>query len=177
MEALRVLQRAAPDRVGIYNLENADGVPIYVHAKVCVVDDIWFTCGSDNLSRRSWTSDSELTCAVVDSTTVGPNDDARMLAREFRLDVWAEHLGLTGDDRADPALNDPVEGFERWRRCADELDAWHASGERGARPPGQIRRHQPQPVSRLEALWARPLYRLIYDPDGQPRKHRREKRF
>lgn len=177
LEALRVLQRAAPDRVGIYNLENADGVPIYVHAKVCVVDDIWFTCGSDNLSRRSWTSDSELTCAVVDSTTVGPNDDARMLAREFRLDVWAEHLGLTGDDRADPALNDPVEGFERWRRCADELDAWHASGERGARPPGQIRPHQPQPVSRLEALWARPLYRLIYDPDGRPRKHRREKRF
>ncbi len=65
LQALDALRAVAPDRVAVYDLENADGVPIYVHAKVCVVDDEWFTCGSDNFNRRSWTNDSELTCAVV----------------------------------------------------------------------------------------------------------------
>ena len=58
----------APDRVGVFDLENTSGTPIYVHAKVCVVDDVWMTCGSDNFNRRSWTNDSELTCAVIDPT-------------------------------------------------------------------------------------------------------------
>ena len=50
----------------MFDLENDAGTPIYVHAKVCVVDDHWMTIGSDNLNLRSWTHDSELTCAVVD---------------------------------------------------------------------------------------------------------------
>ena len=33
-----MLQRTAPQRVGVYNLENSAGAPIYVHAKICVVD-------------------------------------------------------------------------------------------------------------------------------------------
>ena len=55
---------AAPDRVAVFDLENAQGIPIYVHAKVCVIDDVWMMVGSDNLNRRSWTNDSELSCAV-----------------------------------------------------------------------------------------------------------------
>ena len=42
------------------------GIPIYVHAKLCIVDDEWAKVGSDNVNRRSWTHDSELACAVVD---------------------------------------------------------------------------------------------------------------
>ena len=42
--------------------------PVYVHAKVCVVDDVWACVGSDNFNRRSWTHDSELSCAVLDDT-------------------------------------------------------------------------------------------------------------
>lgn len=182
LQAMRLLQRAAPDRVGIYDLENADGVPIYVHAKICVVDDVWLTCGSDNFNRRSWTNDSELTCAVIDTTldereprdVSGSGDGARRLARDLRLEVWSEHLGL---DRDDPALLDPVAAFDRWRRTASDLDAWHAGDRQGPRPPGQIRRHEPEPVSRLQALWAGPLYRLVYDPDGRPRRLRRQGRF
>ena len=30
------------------------------------MDDIWMAVGSDNFNLRSWTNDSELTCAVVD---------------------------------------------------------------------------------------------------------------
>lgn len=66
IEAVDQLRRTAPERVAIYDLENEDSVPIYLHAKVCVIDDVWFACGSSNLNRRSWTTDSELTCAVLD---------------------------------------------------------------------------------------------------------------
>ena len=79
-------RRRAATRFAMYDLENAAGTPVYVHAKVCVVDDEWMTCGSDNLNLRSWTHDSEVTCAVVDP-------DGR-LPRELRSTLWAEHLGL-----------------------------------------------------------------------------------
>ena len=32
----------------------------------CVIDDVWMIVGSDNLNLRSWTNDSELSCAVID---------------------------------------------------------------------------------------------------------------
>lgn len=160
LQALELLRSVAPDRVGVYNLENAVGTPIYVHAKVCVVDDEWLTCGSDNFNRRSWTNDSELTCAVVGDG----------LARSVRAELWAEHLG------SEPDL-DPVEGFEQWQAAAAALDAWHDGGETGPRPAGQIRRHEPVPVGRLAKLWARPLYDYVYDPDGRPRRLRRGNEF
>jgi phosphatidylserine/phosphatidylglycerophosphate/cardiolipin synthase-like enzyme len=182
LHAMRLLQQTAPDRVGIYDLENTDGVPIYVHAKICIVDDVWFTCGSDNFNRRSWTTDSELTCAVVDATLddrephdlTSFGDGARRLARDLRLEAWSEHLGLSGDD---PRLVDPTSAFDLWRRSAEHLDAWHANGRRGARPPGQVRRHEPEPVSRLKSLWAAPLYRWFFDPDSRPRDLRRRGEF
>src|SRR5206468_97966 len=61
--ALTRLRRAGGDRVAIYGIENHAGNPVYVHAKVCVVDDVWAAVGSSNLNRRSWTHDSELSCA------------------------------------------------------------------------------------------------------------------
>jgi phosphatidylserine/phosphatidylglycerophosphate/cardiolipin synthase-like enzyme len=67
-KALAMLRRAGGDRVAFYDLENREGAPVYVHAKVCIVDDVWMTVGSDNFNRRSWTHDSELSCAVLDST-------------------------------------------------------------------------------------------------------------
>src|ERR1022692_1291580 len=66
VDALRLLRQAGGGRVAIYGLENEAGTPVYVHAKVCVVDDTWAIIGSDNFNRRSWTHDSELSCAVID---------------------------------------------------------------------------------------------------------------
>jgi phosphatidylserine/phosphatidylglycerophosphate/cardiolipin synthase-like enzyme len=178
LEAMRILREAAPGRVEVFDLENAHGVPIYVHAKVCVVDDVWLTCGSDNFNRRSWTNDSELTCAVIDHTRDdreprqldGDGDGARRLPRDLRLEVWAEHLGRSPGD---PGLLDPAAAFGLWCRTADALDEWHAGGRRGPRPPGQVRRHRPDPVGRLARLWAGPVYRRFYDPDDRPRPLRR----
>ena len=89
--AWNLLRDAGGDRCALFDLENADGTPIYVHAKVCVVDDQWMTIGSDNLNRRPWTHDSEVTCAVVD-----PGGD---LPRSVRTSLWAEHLGMSQDAR------------------------------------------------------------------------------
>ena len=182
VRAMNLLRRAAPDRVGVYDLENADSVPIYVHAKICVVDDVWFTCGSDNFNRRSWTNDSELTCAVIDPTRdrrapedlSGCGDGARALAREVRLTLWGEHLSRSVEDAE---LLDPATGFDVWRDTAAALDEWHRSGRRGPRPPGQIRRHEPDPVGRLARLWAEPLHSVVFDPDDRPFALRRQRKF
>ncbi len=88
LEAVRMLKDAAPDRVAVYGVENHAGTPVYVHAKVCVMDDQWATIGSDNFNRRSWTHDSELSVVVVDSSGA----DHSAYARRLRLTLAAEHL-------------------------------------------------------------------------------------
>ena len=67
-QALEMCRRAGRGRVHVFDVENHDGTPVYVHAKVCVVDDVWAGVGSANLNRRSWSHDSELSCAVLDDT-------------------------------------------------------------------------------------------------------------
>ena len=83
-QAIEACRSADPDRVHIFDVENHEGTPVYVHAKVCVIDDTWATVGSDNLNRRSWTHDSELSCAVL--------DDTGEFARDLRLRLLREHL-------------------------------------------------------------------------------------
>ncbi|WP_285115970.1 phospholipase D family protein [Leifsonia sp. fls2-241-R2A-40a] len=166
--AIALLRRTAPDRFGVFDLENGAGTPIYVHAKVCIVDDTWATCGSDNFNRRSWTTDSELTCAVFDTTPDQP-DAQGGFARDLRMQLWAEHLGLDPDDRR---LLDTDGGLALWKASAGALDDWHANGRRSPRPQGQVRRHRVEPVSRFQRLWADPLNRFILDPDSRPRRLR-----
>ena len=86
---------AAPDRVAIYGIENHQATPVYVHAKVCMIDDTWATIGSDNFNRRSWTHDSELSAVVVDPSA----DDHSPYVRRLRLTLAAEHLDREIDPR------------------------------------------------------------------------------
>ena len=148
---LHELHAAAPGRVGVYGIENADGTPVYVHAKVCVVDDEWVTVGSDNLNRRSWTHDSEVSAAVVHPE----------FARSLRHELAREHL----DTGSDVALEDH---FEAYAASAEALAAWHRAPGATPRPPGRLRPLDSPEQSRLTRLWAGPLYRLVYDPDGRP---------
>ena len=82
------LLEAGGERVAVYGIENHQGRPVYVHAKVCVIDDWWATIGSDNFNRRSWTHDSELSAVVVDAA----GGDHSAYARRLRLALAAEHL-------------------------------------------------------------------------------------
>ncbi|MEP7202985.1 MAG: phospholipase D family protein [Ilumatobacteraceae bacterium] len=170
IRVLSKLAAAGGDRFAAYNIERSDGIPIYVHAKICIIDDVWIMTGSDNFNRRSWTHDSEASVAIIDETIDerepsdpgGLGDRARVLPRATRLELWAEHL------QDDNVPVDPIEGFAKLAESAQALDRWYAGGQVGERPRGRLRCHRPEPVAR----WAKPpaeaFYRLISDPDGRP---------
>ncbi|MFL6163770.1 MAG: phospholipase D family protein [Jatrophihabitantaceae bacterium] len=172
--ALDLLYQAGGERVGVYGIVNERQVPIYVHAKACVIDDLWACVGSDNLNRRSWTHDSELACAIIDDRP-DPREPAvldrfgagaRVFARQLRLLLAAEHLGRDPGEMAD--LVDPAAMFAAFSAAAD------AGTESGR---GRLR-HYPRPqLSRTTRAWADPLYRLVYDPDGRPARMRRRGQF
>jgi len=182
----RVIQRlraAGGDRVAVYDLVNRAGTPIYVHAKVAIIDDVWLEAGSDNLNRRSWTHDSEIGCAVLDerldprqpNDPGGLGDGARILARDMRLALWCEHLGRDPGDDAD--LVDPAEGFAVLQRSAQRLTEWEEGDRSGDRPSGHLAVHRSQPIP----VWKRPLaevaYRSTLDPDGRLFRDRRADRY
>jgi phosphatidylserine/phosphatidylglycerophosphate/cardiolipin synthase-like enzyme len=161
------------------------GTPVYVHAKVCVVDDVWASVGSDNFNRRSWTHDSELSSAVLDTTRdprapqdpTGEGDGARVFARDLRLQLAREHLDRRADGSEDDDLLDPDRFVAAVTASAKALDAWHDGGRRGPRPPGRLRPHRPERLSRATRLWATPVYRLLDDPDGRPLRLRLKGEF
>ena len=174
-EALAMVREAGGHRVQVLDVENLQGLPVYVHSKLCVVDDVWAAVGSDNFNTRSWTHDSELTAAVLDSERDqraptdpgGLGDGARRFARELRLTMMREHLGIDEDDD----LLDPERAADTVRKSAAELDAWHDGGCHGPRPAGRLRSH---PIGKEGKLPARhrwitaPIYRSFLDPDGRP---------
>jgi phosphatidylserine/phosphatidylglycerophosphate/cardiolipin synthase-like enzyme len=140
-------------------------MPVYVHAKICVIDDTWTVVGSDNLNMRSWTHDSELTCAVLNE-----DPDADSLGVRLRLALAREHLDRADGD--DDDLRDPSAMFDEFVRSAQALENWHASGRRGPRPSGRLRPYYVSGASRMRR-WAQPAYRILYDPDGRPHAMRR----
>src|SRR5204862_290575 len=81
--------------------------PVYVHAKIGIVDDRWLTIGSANLNEHSLFNDTEVNVVTHDPA----------LARALRLRLWAEHLGCEQAElEGDPArIVD-----ERWRPLAEE---------------------------------------------------------
>lgn len=68
--------------------------PVYVHAKIGIVDDEWLTVGSANINAHSLFNDGELNLLTRDSR----------LATDVRRRLWAEHLEVGVEDVAgDPA--------------------------------------------------------------------------
>jgi len=177
--AMLDMMRAGPGRVAVYGIENHAGTPVYVHAKVCIIDDTWATIGSDNFNRRSWTHDSEVSAVVLDRDRDG---GASAYARRLRLSLAAEHLDRVapGAD-LDPSLAedcvDPEAMFDAFAESAARLDGWYDGGRRGPRPPGRLRRIDPPELGPLTRLLATPPYLLLHDPDGRPRSLRRREEF
>jgi phosphatidylserine/phosphatidylglycerophosphate/cardiolipin synthase-like enzyme len=91
--------------------------PVYVHAKIGIVDDRWLTLGSANLNEHSLFNDTEMNVVVQDPE----------LVRATRLRLWAEHL-----DRRDEELDGDA------TRIVDEL--WRPLAEEGE---ARLRRHEP----------------------------------
>lgn len=83
---------------------------VYVHAKICIVDDRFLTLGSANLNERSLFNDSEVNIVSLDES----------LARATRLRLWAEHLEVDESELE----GDPTEIVDTlWRpRAKEQLD-------------------------------------------------------
>jgi phosphatidylserine/phosphatidylglycerophosphate/cardiolipin synthase-like enzyme len=118
--------------VTIRSLSEGRDDPLYVHAKVGIVDDRWLTLGSANLNDHSLFNDTEMNVVT---------DDAE-LARETRVRLWAEHLEL---DRSIVASAEPWRLVdERWGPIAEEQLARQRAGQRPThrllRLPGVSRR-------------------------------------
>jgi phosphatidylserine/phosphatidylglycerophosphate/cardiolipin synthase-like enzyme len=92
----------------IRSLSDGRQDPLYVHAKVGIIDDRWLTIGSANLNAHSLFNDTELNLI---------SDDPQ-LARDTRVRLWAEHLEL-GVDAVDGAHACELVD-ERWRPIAYE---------------------------------------------------------
>ena len=90
--------------------------PVYVHAKVGIVDDRWLTIGSANLNEHSLFNDTEMNIVCHDQDVV----------RSTRLRLWAEHLELpqaTID-------GDPKTIIDRhWKPTAEEQLARRRAGQ------------------------------------------------
>ena len=192
--AMDLLLEAGGDRVALYGLTSPAGYPVYVHSKVCIVDDRWASIGSDNFNRRSWTNDSEVAVAVQDDREDDGPAPRDAFARRLRRELVAEHVGLAPDEVPD----DPMAVWDLMGRTADALDAWY--GDRGPsrgrvhvprpkaplrgtavrwrrrgrpatglagveRPPGRLRRIGPPGLTRAQLLWAPRLYD-VFDPNG-----------
>jgi phosphatidylserine/phosphatidylglycerophosphate/cardiolipin synthase-like enzyme len=77
----------------LYARSGSRADPIYVHAKIAIIDDNWLTIGSANLNEHSLFNDTEMNIVA----------HAPELAFQTRQRLWAEHLELpAGEIPADP---------------------------------------------------------------------------
>lgn len=86
---LNPLHNKYNDRVHVFTTHKGSK-EIKVHTKVVIIDDIFATIGSANMGQRSMTHDTETNIFVLDGIV---KDGARKFARDFRIKLWAEHLG------------------------------------------------------------------------------------
>ncbi|HKV31620.1 MAG TPA: phospholipase D family protein [Candidatus Dormibacteraeota bacterium] len=129
----------------LYAIGGEKDWPVYIHAKVGIVDDAWMTIGSANLNEHSLFNDTEMNVVTHDAG----------LTRQTRLRLWAEHLQRPADEvAADPiAVIDGV-----WKPIASEQSERRKRGERSTHRltllPG---------ISRRSRLLLGPLQGLVVD--------------
>ncbi len=119
--------------------------PVYIHAKIGIVDDRWLTVGSANLNAHSLFNDSEVNVVTQN----------RELARSVRHRLWSEHLELAPEEVTGPGH---LVVDRRWRPIA------HAQLERRqAGLPPTHRLTELAGVSRRSMRLLGPLQGLVVD--------------
>ena len=88
---LQVIERAdVHGRFRLYTPVTTGGAPIYVHAKVLVLDDRLLRVGSSNLNNRSMGFDTECDLSIEAGDE---NTELRTKILRLRDDLLSEHLG------------------------------------------------------------------------------------
>lgn len=82
-------------RFRLYTPVTAGRRPIYVHAKVMVIDEQLLKVGSSNINNRSLGFDTECDLSIEASTDSPDQSELRRRIAAVRNDLVAEHLGVT----------------------------------------------------------------------------------
>jgi phosphatidylserine/phosphatidylglycerophosphate/cardiolipin synthase-like enzyme len=89
--------------------------PVYIPAKIAIIDDEWLTLGSANLNEHSLFNDTEMNVVTHDPG----------LARDTRLRLWSEHLELPVEEIPE----DPVRAVDEvWKPMSKEQLDRRAAG-------------------------------------------------
>lgn len=83
-------------RFRVYSPVTAAGKPIYVHAKLTIVDDQVIRVGSSNMNNRSLGLDSESDLCI--DARLGEYDTVSPRIASIRLGLMAEHLGCAPEE-------------------------------------------------------------------------------
>ena len=89
VRALR--EKDVHNRFSLMTAETFDGTPIYVHAKLLIVDDVVLRVGSANMNNRSLGLDSECDLSLMAQS---PEDLVSQSIFKLRASLLAEHCGL-----------------------------------------------------------------------------------
>ncbi len=129
----RMIGKSDPDdRLRIFSPLTKGGTPIYVHAKVMIVDDRVLRIGSSNMNNRSLGLDSE--CDVlIEASQVEDEAAARAAIRSIRVGLLAEHLGndcdAIGDSLAETdSMRATIARFAREGRCLKPITMEESEG-------------------------------------------------
>ena len=97
-------------------------MPVYIHTKVSIVDDVWATVGSANLDNPSMDRAYEVNALLLNGVDGEPKSE---IVETLRRKLWAEHLGLLDAqgniNPGAPELNArPADGWlDLWRKRSD----------------------------------------------------------
>lgn len=149
-EALRL--HDPRQRFRIYHPVTAEGVPIYVHSKLMIVDDQAMRIGSSNFNNRSMRFDNECDVAFE----VGQNRHLSGQLIQLRDNLLAEHLGVDPDE--------VTQTIDRTRSVIEAIEALRESRtvDQPGSTPTLVPYHTPE-TSDLEQWLAD---NEILDPEG-----------
>ncbi len=163
---LRLLWRAdVHDRFRVYCPADADGEPIYVHAKVLVVDDRLLRIGSSNLNNRSLGFDSECDVTIDLARNADAAEEIRRAVLSVRSRLVAEHLGVT-EAEFDAALAEhgsliaAIQSSRRPGRTLVELDREATQDEDSVLAENELIDPEEVPSARFERVYRAALRRF-----------------
>lgn len=147
--------------VGFFSLQKSKTSLTYVHAKIMIIDDKWFTIGSANVNPRSFYLDSETNICVLDKTA----------ASDFRFDLWKEHFGNPGKPAKDISKKTDITNASKF------LDMWKAEAvenakriSRGNAMSSQIVQHDPASGKERPSSFGEPNIDRLVMLEGSPKE-------
>ncbi len=106
-------------RIAILSLVNYQGKDIYTHSKHIIVDDVWMTAGSANMSNRGLTYEMEINAAVVGQKLY---EGGTAVVREQRIELSRRLLGLPKAYTA--VLEDPYAAFRLFKAIETQQNSY-----------------------------------------------------